>query len=433
MTLKITFEACTDVGLERSDNQDHYGSFRAEKAEYFVVCDGMGGHAGGSTASQLGVRAIEDSLEAFVNAADERTVPEQIEAAIHDANDAIFSMAQQRPELRGMGTTVVLLGVDVEEQKSYIAHVGDSRIYRLRGNTFQRMTRDHTMVQRLVDEGILTEEEAENHPQSNVISRSLGGHPKVEVEHGPDVLDMQEGDIFLLCSDGLCGLVSEPDMAYTLATLPPAESAVKLVEQANDAGGPDNITAEVILFGEQAEPFDPEQLELVHPPKKPSLVGHQADTATHDEEEEPPLHEPPLSEAELGVKPTTNQGAVPNGRPDKEGAPVLEDKSSGKFYLVLSGLVTLLVVVAFILVLRTSQDSPHPMDAQSDAAQDSLPADDSDEDVYKAFGDEEEEPQLVYEVTDTPEDAPKDDSNAGDENGAEPDDNADEDEGNDDN
>lgn len=197
MALKITFEAQTDVGLERTDNQDHFGASRQENVEFFIVCDGMGGHAGGSTASRLGVQAIENTLEE-----DEGDVPARMEGAIHVANDAIHSLAAERRELRGMGTTVAMLGIDHTQKQAHVAHVGDSRVYRLRGATFQRMTRDHTMVQRLVDEGIISEEEAEHHPQSNVISRSLGGHPVVDVEHGPEAYDLEEGDIYLLCSGG---------------------------------------------------------------------------------------------------------------------------------------------------------------------------------------------------------------------------------------
>lgn len=264
MARSITFEARTDVGRERRENQDFYGSLRQENVEFFIVCDGMGGHAGGSTASRLAVETIVDSLEKL-----DLPAAARMEEAVKEANRAIFTMSMERRELRGMGTTAVIMAVDHDSNTAHLVHVGDSRIYRLRGNVFQRMTRDHTMVQRLVDEGIITEEEAENHPNSNVISRSLGGQGDVEVEHAPEAYTLEEGDIFLLCTDGLSGLVSEREMAYTLSTLPPADAAERLIDRANEEGGHDNITVEVVLIGTQPEPFtDP--LELVHPPRGPS-------------------------------------------------------------------------------------------------------------------------------------------------------------------
>lgn len=422
MALKITFEAQTDVGLERSDNQDHFGSSRQENVEFFIVCDGMGGHAGGSTASRLGVQAIENTLEE--STAD---VPLRMETAIHVANDAIHSMAAERRELRGMGTTVAMLGIDRQNENAYVAHVGDSRIYRLRANTFERLTRDHTMVQRLVDEGIISEDEAEHHPQSNVISRSLGGHPIVEVEHGPNVLDLSDGDIFLLCSDGLCGLVSEPDMAETLANLPPEQATIRLIEQANDAGGHDNITAQVILIGEQAPPYDPATLQLIHPPKGPSAEERQARIEAAENErrqrkvqaeaerlaaafandetietERPNLSDQDLQEARAARADksarTKANGASSTKATQGEasrGAPVLEDQSSGKLLIVLAALIVLLILLVIGLILKTStQPEPHVVvPTQTTDPQDH----DEDEALqYRRFDDAE--PQPVYDA-----------------------------------
>lgn len=381
MALKTTFEARTDVGRERSENQDHYGSAQLETVSFFIVCDGMGGHAGGSTASRLGVQAIEDTLNAQSD-----DVPARMEAAVHHANDAIHTMAQERRELRGMGTTVVILGIDHETQHAHVVHVGDSRIYRLRDHVFQRLTRDHTMVQRLVDEGIITEEEAEHHPNSNVISRSLGGHPVVDVEHGPESYPLEDGDIFLLCTDGLSGLISETEIAEILAHYPPDQAAEHLIDLANEAGGHDNITVEIILIGEQKPPFMVD-VELIHPPKGPTVKELrerelQASMAFHDDVhfDPPPIELPPFVAEE--TKPYAAAGA-----------PVLEDQSNGKLLGVLAFLVVLLILLVVGLLLRTSPAPEAPIVVP--LVEDAPPVNE----MEPLYDEEPElEPQPVYEV-----------------------------------
>ena len=260
--LQVTFEAHSDVGRERSENQDAFGSHRRPGFGSFFVCDGMGGHAGGSTASRLAVSVIEQRL-----AESQLPLRERIEQAIREANDAIHEKAARERELRGMGTTIVFVGIDEERSEAYVAHVGDSRVYHLRGNILRRVTKDHTMVQRLVDEGLLTEEQAEHHPNSNIISRSLGGRPEVEVEFTDAPMAVQDGDLFVLCSDGLHGLVTEMEIARIAAAMPPAEAVRQLIARANEEGGHDNITAEIVLIGTQGA--TPDRFELVKPP-----VGH---------------------------------------------------------------------------------------------------------------------------------------------------------------
>lgn len=391
MALKITFEARTDVGRERDENQDHFGSARFDNAEFFIVCDGMGGHAGGSTASRLGVQAMErtlqethapanddaaadaaaeveddapavdateaDATEAAASDAQadadetrandsEDTVPARIEAAVHHANDAIFAMAQERRELRGMGTTAVVLGIDHAEERAYVVHVGDSRIYRLRDHVFQRLTRDHTMVQRLVDEGIISEEDAEHHPNSNVISRSLGGHPTVEVEHGPEAFDLQDGDIFLLCSDGLSGLVHEIAMAEVLAHYEPGEAAEHLIDMANAAGGYDNITVEIILVGEKKPPFT-HDVELIHPPKGPSVRElRERELAESMGAYEERFNDPPPIEIPEPVK------APAEDKTHRHAAPVVEKANNHRLLAVLGSLVVVLIVLVASLIFR---------------------------------------------------------------------------------
>lgn len=382
MARKLTFEARTDVGRERSENQDHFGAARLETVEFFIVCDGMGGHAGGSTASRLGVQTIEDAL-----LEGEGDTAARIEDAVIKANAAIHDMSLERRELRGMGTTVVILGIDHEQDCAHVAHVGDSRIYRLRGNVFQRLTRDHTMVQRLVDEGIITEEEAEHHPNSNVISRSLGGHPDVDVEHGPDTYALEDGDVFLLCTDGLSGLVSEHEMAELLATMPPIEAAELLIHMANENGGHDNITVEIILVGEQKERPD-EDFVFIHPPKGP--------TSRELREQELGLHTPYVPEVfddpppiELPDEHPTEYGLHP-------GAPVVEEQGTGKLLVLLGVLTLLLFGLVVVLMLRLVRvPDPAPVDVVP-AAEQVVPA--MDEPILDFDSLEDPIPQPVYEV-----------------------------------
>jgi len=279
MSLKLSFAALTDVGVERAENQDAYGSAHLDGLDVYIVCDGMGGHAGGSTASRLGVETIEKQL-----AASSGDVPTRVASAIEIANTTIQALAREQRELYGMGTTVVALAVEHETNRAFVAHVGDSRIYRLRGREMRRLTRDHTMVQRLVDDGILTPEAAENHPNSNVISRSLGGRPTVDVELGPEPLDLREGDLFILCSDGLHGLVSEAEIARVASSMAPDEAVRTLVQMANDAGGHDNITVEIVRVGAAADAV--EDVDIVHPPPAPgsrlAIAAELAASGAHD-------------------------------------------------------------------------------------------------------------------------------------------------------
>lgn len=261
--LQVTFEAHSDVGRERSENQDAFGSHRLEGFGSYFVCDGMGGHAGGSTASRLAVSVIEQRL-----AASGLPLRERIEQAIREANDAIHERASRERELRGMGTTIAFVGIDEVNSEAYVAHVGDSRVYHIRGNVLRRVTKDHTMVQRLVDEGLLTEEQAEHHPNSNIISRSLGGRPEVEVEFTDAPMPVQEGDLFVLCSDGLHGLVTEMEIARIVTSMAPADAVRKLIDRANEEGGHDNVTAEIVLIGAQGAA--PARFELVKP-----AAGHK--------------------------------------------------------------------------------------------------------------------------------------------------------------
>ncbi len=237
----------TDVGRKRRHNEDAY-LLDVERG-LFVVADGMGGHAAGEVASRITVESIQEYL-AFRDDEGESTWPfgfnnrysmegNLLSTAIKKANERVIRAVQNRPELKGMGTTVVAALFDAE--RATLVHVGDSRCYLFRRGELRRLTDDHSWVQEQVNAGILTPEEATCHPLKNVVTRALGGSPNVL----PDLLEVsfEAGDSFLLCSDGLTGMMADDEISAILASDGLAESRVRaLVDLANDRGGVDNIT-----------------------------------------------------------------------------------------------------------------------------------------------------------------------------------------------
>jgi PPM family protein phosphatase len=222
----------SDVGREREGNEDSF----LVRPPLFVVADGMGGAQAGEVASGTLVQVFEEAA-----AADE--LPDALAATVQSANARIHGMAVEDPSLKGMGCTAT--ASYVAGGRLTTAHVGDSRLYRLREDALEQLTEDHSLVGSLVRLGQLTPEEAEVHPQRSVILRAVGVDPNVEV----DVLehDLEAGDVYLACSDGLTGMVRDEVIAETLGCFPSlAEAAEMLVELANAAGGRDNIT--VVLF-----------------------------------------------------------------------------------------------------------------------------------------------------------------------------------------
>ena len=209
-----------------------------------MVCDGMGGANGGDIASSKAVEIIGGQLEQELdNLLSGSEVRQIVEEAIANANRRIYDMAREDITLAGMGTTVVCAVVIGETL--YVAHAGDSRAYLLNTNRINQLTRDHSMVQELVNLGRLTEEEARNHPRKNVITRALGVYTSIEVDHTECTLE--DGDMVLLCSDGLSNCVEEESL---LSMAQDIEHDISLceayIDSANTKGGPDNITALII-------------------------------------------------------------------------------------------------------------------------------------------------------------------------------------------
>ena len=232
----------TDVGLVRSENQD-FGTYTTPSEEreshpggrLFLVADGMGGHRGGATASRL----AGETVKAQYLGSEEEDIAAALRDALTRANARIFTEAQANPDLRGMGTTTSALVV--RNNNAWFAHVGDSRIYLIRDGAIKQLTEDHSLVASMVREGLLTSTEAENHPRRNVLQRSMGVGEDVEIDiRGP--LPVHEGDIFILCSDGLHGLVKEPELLEIATSLPLESTANEFVRRALDRGAPDNVT-----------------------------------------------------------------------------------------------------------------------------------------------------------------------------------------------
>jgi protein phosphatase len=249
----------TDVGLVRSENQD-FGTLTADGEEkdsrpggrLFIVADGMGGHRGGATASRLAVETVKSQYLG----SESDDVASSLRQALSRANARVFAEAQSNPDLRGMGTTTSVLAA--RQHQAWLAHVGDSRIYLVRGDSIKQLTDDHSLVATMVREGLLTSQEAETHPRRNVLQRSIGVAEDVDVDvRGP--IDLQAGDVFILCSDGLHGLVKEAELKE-IAAKPVQEAADAYVKAALDRGAPDNVTVIVARVTSVPEPVASEEL-----------------------------------------------------------------------------------------------------------------------------------------------------------------------------
>src|SRR5438270_3354217 len=219
----------TDTGRQRRDNEDNAYA----RAPVFVVADGMGGAQAGEVASKVAIEAFERELP------DEGSPEERLSTRVREANRQIYDRSHAERESAGMGTTLTAAYLD--ESTVAIAHVGDSRAYMLRDGTLQRLTRDHSLVDELVRRGKLTEEQAAEHPQRSIITRALGPEPDVEVDTW--TYPMRPGDVLLLCSDGLTSMVAEERVEEILGgSTDLGAVAQKLIDEANAAGGRDNIT-----------------------------------------------------------------------------------------------------------------------------------------------------------------------------------------------
>jgi len=241
--MELRAAAATDVGRRRRNNEDAFAV--AREHGLFVVADGMGGHTAGQVASETAAREV---LAAILDSASNGTSPsERLRAAVVASNDAIFQMAKRKPELAGMGTTLVTL-LSVGERAA-LAHVGDSRAYLVRRGRIRQLTDDHSLVGELQRRGELTADAAQRHPHRHVLTRALGVRRGVE----PDLaeLSLAPGDVFVLCTDGLTTHVKDEEIAERVeAESDEQGAATALVDLANERGGEDNVTVVVVRCAE---------------------------------------------------------------------------------------------------------------------------------------------------------------------------------------
>jgi PPM family protein phosphatase len=250
----------TDTGRQRSENEDSL----FVRAPIFVVADGMGGAQAGEVASKTAADAFDRDLP--------EVSPELfLRETIETANRRIHELARADPSRAGMGTTITAAIVDARKEEVGIGHVGDSRAYRLRRGKLEQLTRDHSLVEEMRRKGQITDAQAEDHPQRSIITRALGPEPEVEVDL--QTVPASPGDVFLLCSDGLTTMVGEDRIAAILSSANSMRDAVRaLIDEANGAGGRDNITALAFRLGDAAAP-------LGEAPEQATLVGAAAEEA----------------------------------------------------------------------------------------------------------------------------------------------------------
>jgi protein phosphatase len=237
----IHFAGLSDMGLLRTSNQDDY-HIDAE-GRFFIVADGMGGHAGGQEASRLATQTIADFLQKHWN--DSSSTSYLLKQALESANLAILEDQRQHPERADMGTTVVALTFRDQDPMPWCAHVGDSRLYRLRGHRLDQLTDDHTWIARAIREGEVGPSQSRSHPWRHVLSQCLGREDLSQID--VQTINIQPGDRLLLCSDGLTEELSDHLIASHMKSIRACDAAANaLVNSAKQRGGRDNITVVVI-------------------------------------------------------------------------------------------------------------------------------------------------------------------------------------------
>ena len=234
----------SDVGMVREMNQDYYYiSDDQNEVKLYILADGMGGYKGGEVASKLAVTSAKNYIENNISETpkDKESLIQLVASSVEYANMVVYEKAKENPEFEGMGTTLEICLI--YNNRAYIAHIGDSRIYRIRKEFMRKITKDHSYVQKLVEDGTITKEEAAIHPKKNMLMKALGCNAFVE----PDVTikGFLKGDTIIICSDGLTNMVTQ-DEIYNIATSKFEYAPSELIERANKNGGYDNITVVII-------------------------------------------------------------------------------------------------------------------------------------------------------------------------------------------
>ena len=236
----------TDAGEERESNEDYYGYWESDSDEEFqrkgrlaIVADGMGGHEGGEEASRLAVQAVCQAYRE--SSADPQ---DALLAGFQSAHERIQRHARENPRLSRMGTTCT--AVSLTASNLCYAHIGDSRLYLIRDGVLTRLTKDHSRVMDLVQAGVIRPQDAESHPDRNVLSRALGVGDELQAEVPQQVIPLRYGDTLLLCTDGLWSLLSDQQLLEVLQNFSPAAACKELVRRGKECGAPDNITLQIL-------------------------------------------------------------------------------------------------------------------------------------------------------------------------------------------
>jgi serine/threonine protein phosphatase PrpC len=245
----------SDLGCQRTNNEDSFGYWEPEDDRQFqrkgrlaVVADGMGGYEGGQEASRLAVETLVATYRDFNGEDPQQALVEALQAA----HDQVRQYSFAHPELRGMGTTctaaAIVRGADggAEYDALYYVHVGDTRLYLIRDGQIRRVTRDHSYVGRLIESGIISPEEAENHPHRNILTAALGTNPDLIMDSPGRPKPLRAGDVLLLCSDGLWGQVRDAEILAAVDNKNLEHAGHELIALARERGGPDNITVEIL-------------------------------------------------------------------------------------------------------------------------------------------------------------------------------------------
>jgi PPM family protein phosphatase len=243
----VELASLTDVGCNRENNEDNYGYWEPEDEASFavlgrlaMVADGMGGYEGGQIASRM---AVETLSEAYAASA-EPDSQKRLLNALAEAHQRIQRKAREDSRLSGMGTTCTAFAL--VNARLHFVHVGDSRLYLLREGKLRSITRDHTLIARLIEKGVIRPEEAENHPQKHVLTSALGVADDIEIDFPPEPLPIQAGDVLLICTDGLWGQMNLKEIQHATTSQSPKNACRALVQLAKERGGPDNITLQIL-------------------------------------------------------------------------------------------------------------------------------------------------------------------------------------------
>jgi len=232
------------TGMVRAVNEDYFGYYHIADIDVFVIADGMGGHRGGKVASKIGVDTIREYFE--THAKGNTPIESLIDESLSTANRMIRDYASANPECFGMGATAALLVI--KGDTAYFRHLGDCRIYLIRDNRIRRLTKDHTLVQKMLDDGIITYAESLMHPERNIVNKALGGRFYLEFDEPVNNLKLINNDRLLMCSDGLFDSMSDEEIFEIARAGDIQQCVAALIDEANRRGGNDNITVQLIQF-----------------------------------------------------------------------------------------------------------------------------------------------------------------------------------------